>query len=79
MRAIVIALVSCAIVASCVREKPAPPSPVRPAAASREGLGARDLTGKPRDARQGITPGALEAEGPPPSPKKLPEKSRKNS
>src|SRR5581483_3782812 len=50
------------ILGGCVREKPA----------------ARDLAGNPRDPKRGITPGALEAEGPPPPPKK-PEKRTKNS
>src|SRR5581483_1363661 len=66
------------ILGGCVREKPAPPASKAPAAGVREKPAARDLAGNPRDPKRGITPGALEAEGPPPPPKK-PEKRTKNS
>lgn len=60
----------------CVREKPAPPASKAPAAGVREKPAARDLAGKPRDPKRGITPGALEAEGPPPKKRAEPGGAR---
>lgn len=54
---------------SCEPKKPAAPErPVPRSAAPAPKLDTTDISGKSRNVRRGITPGALEAEGPPPAP-----------
>lgn len=77
--AALLAILCLGALTACVREKPK--APARPPEAGAREHVRHDLAGKPRDAKRGITPGALEPDdpAPPPPPKKPPEKPPRRS
>lgn len=65
VRMALVAMLPAALALGAAPERSAPPKSTAHGTRLGGHLPAHDLAGRPRDRRLGITPGALEAEGPP--------------